>query len=98
MSLLTFYARIILSSRNTTFIIKFSDLNISIEKLIFKLASNLEKEDKNGLSSELKKLITSKQILCWDKPCHKDTEFVNLLSKVEKIDGKEADVFELNFS
>jgi len=92
--LLIFYVRIILNNYNYEIFVPLCDLNIDVGDFLTKLIKMLKKEEYEYIVNQLQKSIKLSKIYCSKKLCSLNSKFIDLLSKVEKIDGKEVDVFE----
>ncbi len=92
--LLRFYVRIILNNYNYEIFAPLHDLNIYVGDFIAQLILKLKEEEDEDIVNQLQKSINSSKIYYSKKLCSLSSKFIDLLSKVEKIDGKEVDVFE----
>ncbi|TFG25499.1 MAG: hypothetical protein EU532_11615 [Promethearchaeota archaeon] len=93
--LLKFYVRIILTEFEYEIFAPLHNLNIEIREFLSQLVNELEKEGSKDFGNVIKKAFNSTKIYCFKKPCNLNCKFIELLSKIEKFNGKEIDVFEL---
>jgi len=96
--IMSFHVRIILPKNQIKLIISLGDLNLRVNHFAEDILRDLKKSGNKEFAEELEHLLHFKYMVCWDRKVPITTKFINLNSKVEKIDGKEADVFELEFS
>ena len=93
--LLKFYVRIILTEFEYEIFAPLHNLNIEIREFLSQLEKELQKEGSEDLVNDIKVAFNSTNIYCFRKPCNLNSKFIELLSKIEKLNGKEIDVFEL---
>ena len=96
--IMTFYVRIVLPSNQVKLLLSLRDLNIKVKKFTIDVLNDLKSDGDEQIAKELEILVTSKFVICWNRKFPIETKFLNLNSKVEKIAGKEVDIFELEFS
>ncbi len=96
--IMTFYVRIILPSNQVKLLLSLTDLTIKVKKFTIDVLSDLKSDGDEQIAKELDHLVTSKFVICWNRKFPIETKFLNLNSKVEKIAGRESDIFELEFS
>lgn len=92
---LTFYVRIVLPKSKVRIESPLDDLDITIEEFLKDIFKEFAKSADQHAQDELKALIESSKIRCWNRPHDIHDKIIDLMSKVEKIDGIEADIFEL---
>ena len=92
--LLIFNVRIILNNYNYEIFAPLHDLNIYVGDFMAQLIIKLKGEETEEIINQIQKSINSSKIYCSKKLCSLSSKFIDLLSKVEKIDGKEVDIFE----
>jgi hypothetical protein len=92
--LLIFNVRIILNNYNYEIFAPLHDLNINVGDFMALLIIKLKEEEDEDMVDQLQKSINSSKIYCSKKLCSLNSKFIDLFSKVEKIDGREVDVFE----
>ncbi len=95
---MNFYVRLVLPNNKTALLLALSDLNQKIGDYLAGAIGELKQDGETVLATELDDALNTRKISCWKKSCDKDAKFLKLMSKVEKIDGKESDVFELKFT
>ena len=96
--IMTFYVRIVLPVNQIKLLLSLTDLHIRVNQFILEVLKSLQLNSDESFAKELEEFLsTSKFVLCWNRKFPIETKFLNLNSKVEKIGGKEADVFELEF-
>ena len=96
--IMTFYVRIILPTNQVKLFLSLTDLNIKVQHFTKGVLNDLKSNGNEEFAEELEELLNSKFILCWNRKYPIEIKFINLLSKVEKSEGKEIDVFELEFT
>ena len=93
--IMSFYVRLVLPDKQII-LFQISDLNKSLGDYFERLLEELEDGgDDIEMINLLKNAFTSEKFSCWNKSCNLETKFITLISKVEKIDEKESDVFEI---
>ncbi len=94
---MNFYVRLLLPNNKTALLLALSDLNQKIGSYLASAIAELKHDGEKSLATELERALSANKMTCWKKPCDKDMKFLKLMSKVEKIEGKESDVFEIKF-
>ena len=96
--IMTFIVRIILPTNQIKLVLSLTDLNIGVKDFAIGVLNDLKSNGNEEFAEELENLLNCKYIICWGRRFPIKTEFINLISKVEKVEGKELDVFELEFT
>ena len=96
--IMAFYVKVVLPKNKTNLLILLKDIDKTIEIFIANTLKELIANGQANLIEELEVYSKKKDVLCWNHRYPMNSKFIDIISKVQKIDGKEADVFELIFS
>jgi hypothetical protein len=92
---LIFHVRIKYDNRKESLTFQLKDINQTVIEFLTDVVPILKEDNKTDLVKIIEDSIKKNKIACWKRSCDKNTKFINLLSKIEKINGKEVDTFEL---
>lgn len=95
--LMAFFVRIVLPKTKAVVLTPLKDLDFQVDMFLSNTVKEMTGDGKEQLVPELEELIKSSDIKCWTRQYPVSSRFIDLISRVQKIDGKEADVFEITF-
>ncbi|MGQ4873347.1 MAG: hypothetical protein ACP6IY_04655 [Promethearchaeia archaeon] len=92
-ALIPLYVKIQLPKSKEEILIQLDDIELTILELLEGLKANFSYTNDFKYIEEIELIKEHKKLFCWNRECNLNSKFENLLSKIEIIDQKEADVF-----